>query len=400
MITVLSFEEVRRSACKVDGALSTYWMCTDPICKSHLASLKLGAGIEARTLDLLFSWEDPSRSPHSKRRISIQSATGNVPTVQVPARRAAQVPSSVGVQSYLAERKSRKKSTNLLLRLSGRSQPQSPGGLFSPSLSRSVPPQTQVMQKAVFVHPWKPILDLCKTLKVSQTHELGVLKGQNDEAFCLFDPSTSTTTVTDASHLSSLCEILNLNTQDEVEMHRSQRFSMAANIACALLQAQRSPWLSRQWTKSEIYFLVTEDYPAHVVEAIPYVTRTYATTPAVAPSWDGPALVSADVARTVLFRLGVVIMELVFGRPIESTKYYKHYEVKTVLTPEEVEYLSARQWERRVLSEAGERVQSVIRRCLDCSFEPEPDLKLEDFRAAIYRGVVLPLLNYNQSTWP
>ncbi|KAF3033240.1 hypothetical protein E8E11_003681 [Didymella keratinophila] len=292
-----------------------------------------------------------------------------------------------------------KNSSNLFFRLTGRSQSRSSGGLFSPSLTRSVPPQTQVTQKPVLGHTWKPILDLCKTLKVEQTHELGVLKGQNNEAFCLFDPSANSTTLTDTSSLSSLCNILNLNTRDEVEMARNQRFSMAANIACALMQAQRSPWLSRQWTKSEIYFLVIENHPAHIVDAIPYVTQTYAITLATAPSWDEPTLVSADVARTVLFRLGVVIMELVFGRPIESTKYYKHYEVKAALTPEEVEYLAARQWERKVLSEAGEHVQSVIRRCLDCSFEPEPDLKLEDFRAAIYRGVVLPLLNYNKGAW-
>ncbi|KAG9199281.1 hypothetical protein G6514_008628 [Epicoccum nigrum] len=173
---------------------------------------------------------------------------------------------------------------------------------------------------------------------------------------------------------------------------------MAANIACALMQAQRSPWLSRQWTKSEIYFLITENHPAHVVDAIPYVTRTYTTSLADVPSWEEPTLVSTDVARTFTFRLGVVIMELVFGQPIESTKYYKHYEVKAALTPEEVEYLAVRRWERKVLSEAGEHVQSVVRRCLDCSFEPEPDLKLDDFRAAIYRGVVLPLLNYNKGS--
>ena len=106
MVTVLSFEEVRRSACKVEGALRTYWMCTDPICKSHLASLKLGAGIEARTLNLLFSCEDPSRSPHRKRRISIQSATEGVPTVQIPTKVAAQMSSSMEVQSHLTKRQS------------------------------------------------------------------------------------------------------------------------------------------------------------------------------------------------------------------------------------------------------------------------------------------------------
>jgi hypothetical protein len=400
MVTVLSFEEVRRSACKVDGALRTYWMCTDPICKSHLASLKLGAGIEARTLNLLFSWEDPSKSPHRKRRISIQSATEGVPTVQLPTKVAAQMSSAMEVQSHLTERQAQKYPSNLFLRLTRRSQPRLSGGLFSPSLAQSDPPQTQVMQKPVLSHTWKPILDLCQTLKVSQTHELGVLKGQDNEAFCLFDPSANTTTMTDASRLSSLCDILSLNIRDEVEMTRNQRFSMAANIACALMQAQRSPWLSRQWTKSEIYFLITENHPAHVVDAIPYVTRTYTTSLADVPSWEEPTLVSTDVARTFMFRLGVVIMELVFGLPIESTKYYKHYEVKAELTPEEVEYLAVRRWERKVLSEAGEHIQSVIRRCLDCSFEPEPDLKLDDFRAAIYRGVVLPLLNYNKSSWP
>lgn len=106
-----------------------------------------------------------------------------------------------------------------------------------------------------------------------------------------------------------------------------------------------------------------------------------------------------EETRTRLFTLGVMILELMFGHTIEACQFRREYLGADGRPNDQTDASTARRWSRRVLGESGADMSDVVRRCLDCSFGPQPSFADGRFREAVYAGVILPLASYTK-LWP
>ncbi|KAF2864735.1 hypothetical protein BDV95DRAFT_613273 [Massariosphaeria phaeospora] len=283
------YERVRQQACKVNEALELHWKCGHGTCSSHQASLRLEAGVTTNILRVLFTLTTPSGSSLNSREVLVR------PDSTAP----------------------------LLLR-------------------------TPIVQNVPIIN------DLCIAIWTTNETELGTIANTSNEKFHLTVSPVVTVSAPDTAVLTSLTTILTANQADQLEMTREQRFKMAANIACALLQVQRSPWLSRHWTKDELYFLADTNDSMTISNENTYVSGKYPPTSSDPADWGDlhhvpaatgvtSAMNARQIAETSLFRLGIVILELIYGQTIESSRYYAHYAKKSGLTAEDVEQLAAKQ---------------------------------------------------------
>lgn len=248
--------------------------------------------------------------------------------------------------------------------------------------------------------------DLCAFLSV-QNRTTGTLDDDDSHQAFTFSKLTDKQQreVTSTTRLHSFCELLDAHHQMKISISRRARFEIATHIASALLQAHLSPWLSSKWTKNDFQFFL--DIDTYSVSSIyPSVCREFAARPDTTLTADQDTDHNStsqqdneEETRTRLFTLGVMILELIFGHTIEACQFRREYLGADGRPNDQTDVSTARRWSRRVLGESGPDVSDVVRRCLDCSFGPQPSFADGRFREAVYVGVILPLANYTK-LWP
>lgn len=205
-------------------------------------------------------------------------------------------------------------------------------------------------------------------------------------------------TASAAAKLVPLPKLLQDHHQARTDLSRDNRFAMAAHITSVLLQAYMSPWLPTTWSKGDICFLVNAGV---LCSSHPYLTRNFARANSDAAtrtrSWQS---CDEEATRTCLFTVGVTILELIFGYSIESCSFRKDYFGADNKPNDQTDISTARRWAKKVLGECGPDISDVVRRCLDCSFGPRPDLSDTRFREAVYEGVIKPLVGYSKIRSP
>lgn len=252
----------------------------------------------------------------------------------------------------------------------------------------------------------EPVGDLC-TFLTEQNRTAGTLDDEDSQRTFTFSKISNKrqNQVTAKARLHSFSELLDAHHQMKINISRRGRFEIATHLASALLQTHLSPWLSPKWTKNDFYFFVdTESYS--ISSIYPSVCREFAARPdtAIPDDEDTEPDPTAqqdneEETRTRLFTLGVMILELIFGHTIEACQFRREYLGADGRPNDQTDVSTARRWSRRVLGESGPDVSDVVRRCLDCSFGPQPSFADARFREAVYVGVVLPLSDYTK-LWP
>lgn len=249
-----------------------------------------------------------------------------------------------------------------------------------------------------------PIDDLCAFL-TERNRAAGTLDDDDSHRTFTFSKVSDEQKkqVTGKSRPYSFCELLDAHYQMKINISRQGRFEIAKHIASALLQTHLSPWLSPKWTKNDFFFFV--DMESYSISTIyPSVCREFPTGPDTTIQGDTDYDAAAqqgneEETRARLFTLGVMILELMFGHPIEACQFRREYLGADGRPNDQTDISTARRWSRGVLGESGPDVSDVVRRCLDCSFGPQPSFADGRFREAVYAGVILPLTNYTK-LWP
>ncbi|KAI7781263.1 hypothetical protein LA080_014922 [Diaporthe eres] len=252
----------------------------------------------------------------------------------------------------------------------------------------------------------EPVGDLC-TFLTEQNRTAGTLGDEDSQRTFTFSKISNKrqNQVTAKARLHSFSELWDAHHQMKINISRRGRFEIATHLASALLQTHLSPWLSPKWTKNDFYFFVdTESYS--ISSIYPSVCSEFAATPDTAipddEDTDPDPTAQRDneeETRTRLFTLGVMILELIFGHTIEACQFRREYLGADGRPNDQTDVSAARRWSRRVLGESGPDVSDVVRRCLDCSFGPQPSFADARFREAVYVGVILPLSDYTK-LWP
>ncbi|KAL9633498.1 MAG: hypothetical protein Q9164_004664 [Protoblastenia rupestris] len=425
---VVLFDKMRQLACSTHSALVRNWKCQNRTCRVHQANLCLRADTKNVHFNVLFVIEDDRNAPPRPRKqeVTIQQvadhhlAEGSI--AQLANVKQAEVHAQTQQQFMKSAEYDKGRTMNKIFsKLSGSGQPGRPN-----AKEKSAKPEKQVQfagkaptitvsqthsiasshQSATLTatgsNAIQRIADLCSSLNqcasMNQWTSLGIIVDECNHQYHLCRPKNqplSLTSVPNTARLVALPEIIKACHAANINIERHRRFEMSLHIASALLQVQMSPWLSKEWSKSDFFFLADLQ---NVYSDYPYVSQTFMTGPQAMlqdnnSSTPVPSASERDT-RNIFFTVGVMILELIFGHNIEACSFRSHYYSTDGRPNDQTDVCAARKWSEKVLGECGIEVADVVRRCLDCSFGPKPDLNDKRFREAVYLGVIRPLADY------
>lgn len=166
------------------------------------------------------------------------------------------------------------------------------------------------------------------------------------------------------------------------------KYELAVTLATSVLQLNKTPWLKDRWSSDDVLFLppTGEASPARCA----YISRPFA--PASLPRTNTISLPNRPTVRNeALFALGVALIELSLGKPLEFFIEPGDLDAngeRTMIT----EYIVAKRLMTKVAQKEGNRYTDAVNRCLHGLFDGlEPDLTNEKFRQGFYQGVVVEL---------
>jgi hypothetical protein len=180
------------------------------------------------------------------------------------------------------------------------------------------------------------------------------------------------------------------------KLEKRDRLILGVKLASSVLQLYKTPWLRDIWGKSDIFFVKYEDPESGILISKPFLSKAFQSpvcsiTPRVLT--EPYAHPSPDVRNQTIFALGVVLIELWFGRPLETLRLPSdlgdHNEANQI-----TDFATARRLSEEIYSEAGDWYGDAVRRCIYCEFDQRnTSLDAEALKEAVYRGVVSPLLD-------
>lgn len=413
---VAFFEKMLHHACAMHNALIRNWKCSSRTCRTHQANLCLRADTETIGFTVLFVLENEQGHPLESKKQEViikpvkEDAASLAPTKQISYVQQAE--SFTAIQASFEDmnlKRKRSSFTKFFSKAPTITQPVLPaehrkvpskGGkqtrfatptvIISPDQAEN--PETTPSASSEF--PPQSIADLCSSLQNCPNANLGIIVDESDRQFQLLKsikPSPATG-IPDTARLIPLPEILDAYNQARIDIVRHRRFEMAVHIASALLQTHTSPWLTSKWSKDQFHFLADAQ---NVYSDYPYVSQMFMPSVTDPPRTDSslgtPPSILEEETRTSLFTVGVIILELIFGHNIEACSFRHLYYGSNNQPNDQTDVSTARKWSQKVLGECGIEIADVVRRCLDCSFGPRPNLRDPRFKEAVYDGVIRPL---------
>jgi len=199
-----------------------------------------------------------------------------------------------------------------------------------------------------------------------------------------------------AVRLRDLHDLLAANEADEIELDLRQRLNMAIGIAASLLQLERTPWLSIPTPSKEAsshFLFLADDSTLHSDES--YVSQAF-MSPSPPPDNTQIDLTAHQIVDK-LAAIGILLLEVLFGRRIASCKHRARYCSPDGVPHRWTDTLTALDWQRDLERNFPAEIAHAVWRCLRCGFGPAPDLKDKRFKEAYYEGVIKPLEDARQS---
>ena len=251
------------------------------------------------------------------------------------------------------------------------------------------------------------IVTLCASLSQSQDPCCGYLARDGDEAsrFYIFSLSRKTT---DALPSVTLDQILRGDVHPRAT--RRQRYTLALILASSFLRFMDTQWLpARSWQKADIIFYSDRnasddgddgasgnnpsrhvfqlDQP-HLSRGLLEATSGIAAGPAPNDSDDEsevPSSAAAVIAQS-LNQLGIVLLELCFGRPLAEQPCRQVWRAgDTEAERRGFDLLAAQRWQYEVSEEAGADYSDAVEWCLGAQH------RADRWRHEMLKRVVQPL---------
>lgn len=168
---------------------------------------------------------------------------------------------------------------------------------------------------------------------------------------------------------------------------RGERLGLALTVASSVLQLYDTPWLRQYWSKRDIFVDMT--HKTGIFERA-FISTTFPSSTSEFPVGND----SFPCRNLTLFCLGIVLIEITLCRTLESMRT----DEDPLNAKGEPDMMTDLSIARRALKmgtvsrEAGIRYEEVVYRCIWCEFGVlETSLDNDDFRRAVYDGVVAPL---------
>ena len=178
----------------------------------------------------------------------------------------------------------------------------------------------------------------------------------------------------------------------DINLSRRDRLYIAMTLASSVLQLDGTPWLSKFWKTSHVLV----PYPSEPVitttsSAIhPYITCESPNATSSSASSDSSCISESHLIHNeVLFALGLVLMQLSFGKNLSDLR--KNTDVRRDDLSTDI--MTAKRLLDHVYVESGAKYGDAVRRCLHCPFDVRDfSLDNDQFRDAVFNSIVTPLV--------
>ncbi|KAL8931097.1 MAG: hypothetical protein Q9208_000200 [Pyrenodesmia sp. 3 TL-2023] len=199
---------------------------------------------------------------------------------------------------------------------------------------------------------------------VSSTfHDLLLEQGQNPSQLGTISSPTGATMLNNSPRLT-----------------RKARLELATILASTVLQLHTTPWLRNDWSGKDIRICKgSRDHP--------YISHVFSKSDQGSSIQSSPKPQFGPIRNQAIFRLGVLLLELSLGKPLDV------YKTSDKLIPFE-DFVLASQLIEGLAGEESDSYISATHACIFGNFGCKAkDLDLDDdaFRRAVYEVVVLPL---------
>jgi hypothetical protein len=185
--------------------------------------------------------------------------------------------------------------------------------------------------------------------------------------------------------------VLSLRTAlEDVKFTRRDRIRLAVTLASSVLQLHETPWLEDNWGKDNIFFIKRSEGKGY---SDPFVSQCFDQA-SPAPSTASPASKCRFIRNQTLFALGVSLIELWYGKPLDKLHKPEDGEMTgDARNDVMIKWNTAdRLVEEELANDAGERYCDAVRRCIRCDFNRRGSSLVDaEFQMAVYHGVVSQL---------
>jgi hypothetical protein len=222
-----------------------------------------------------------------------------------------------------------------------------------------------------------------------------VARGEFDQPFvgCLSSGPETHLLLRSEDHQSERNETFKVESLDTF-LESTPRIGHRLKIGLQLIQIVLAlgvcPWVPETWSKTEVLLIRN---PGSAIPT-PYVSHQ-----SIRNTLKGKQKVQPCVqARSSLFALGVLLLELLFRTKLESLPLRNEYAGATGQALQTADLCTVIQWQKSVEGQFGDRIADAIRRCVLCAFEAQPDLSDTAFVRAVLTSVLQPLEEF-LSAW-
>lgn len=185
-------------------------------------------------------------------------------------------------------------------------------------------------------------------------------------------------------------EVQTLDTFLESTPRIGQRLKVGLQLIQTVLALGVCPWVPETWSQTEVLLIRNPD------SAIP---TPYISHQSIRNTLKGKQKVQPCIqARSSLFALGVLLLELLFRIQLESLPLRNEYVGAAGQALQIADLCTVIQWQKSVEGQFGDKVADAIRRCILCAFEAQPDLSDSAFIRAVCASVLQPLEEF-LSAW-
>jgi hypothetical protein len=230
------------------------------------------------------------------------------------------------------------------------------------------------------------------------TKAVGYLGHQGSQRHLIYVDAKSqrVTQGNDTSLLKSLRQLLrstdNAGPSSPILLHY-ERLRLARQLSTAVLQFRSTPWLANPWNSNEI--LVSTSEPSSTTTNDTTMTKFHEpfVSAYIRNPYDTPARSNTLPSRTLirnqlLFRLGVMLLEIAFQKPLDEMKETTDTDGQD---DSNADFWAADRLRHQVSACLAPRYAEVVRKCIHCDFGKDFDLTATKLQEAFYQDVVCEL---------
>ena len=170
------------------------------------------------------------------------------------------------------------------------------------------------------------------------------------------------------------------------------RIHLAKTLAVAVLQYHATPWLQMSWKTSDVVFFGT-DAESMLAQTsaltMPHFSARVRSAGEMSANGLSQNDSTAGVRNSLLYSLGIVLLEIAYWRHWESLKQPRKYPHGNGNWHTDMH--QARNLLENSSSDMGGEYNSIVEHLIECEFRCGQDLNIRRLQTAVYRDVIRPL---------